>query len=124
MDIHYVIYKLKYKIRLELGIKNMNANKKGEKKLYIFGVYFCSCKTLIIWYPDIKKFPEMDYFPDVIECPICKKSIPPKEKLRIDPELDLVDQFLRISSYYDFKKFLIIDESHVHFFWNKPDIIN
>lgn len=99
-------------------------DKTKKKHLYVFGIYYCNCKTLIIWYPDTKKFPEMDYFPEIIECPNCKSSITPKEKLRIDPERDLVNEFLRISSSYDFKHFLMIDESHVHFSWSKPEKMN
>ncbi|MBD3230586.1 MAG: hypothetical protein GF329_20570 [Candidatus Lokiarchaeota archaeon] len=99
-------------------------NKKQTEHMYVFGVYFCSCKTLIIWYPDTKKFPNMDYFPDSIECPNCKKSIGPSEKLRINPERDLVSEFIRISSSYDFKHMLMVDESHVHFSWTRPNEMN
>ena len=63
----------------------------------------------------------MDYFPDVITCPNCNNSVSPTEKLRINPEKDLVNEFLRISSFYEFKQLLMIDESHVHFYWNKPN---
>ncbi|MHA1269565.1 MAG: hypothetical protein ACTSPY_07225 [Candidatus Helarchaeota archaeon] len=100
--------------------------KKEAKKLtyYPFGIYFCTCKTLIIWYPDTKNYPKMDYFPEIIECPNCKKSIQPCEKLKINPEKDLVKEFVRVSLNYEFKKLLMIDESHVHFFWNKPNVMN
>jgi len=99
--------------------------KSSDKEfLYLFGIYFCNCGTLIVWYPDIKNKPNMAYFPELIECPYCKKSIPPCEKLFINPERDLVNEFLRLSISYNFKNMLMIDESHVHFIWNKPQKIN
>jgi len=91
-----------------------------EHELYIFGVYFCVCNTLVIWYPDIKKDPNTNYFPESIECPTCKKQIPPNEKKMINPERDLVNEFVQITSTYNFEHLLMIDESHVHLVWNRP----
>ncbi|MHA1229012.1 MAG: hypothetical protein ACTSRP_04945 [Candidatus Helarchaeota archaeon] len=99
-----------------------NENKK--ETLYLFAVYYCSCKTVIIWYPDIINDPESKFFPEYIECPNCKQPAEVYEKKWINPERDLVREFLRIASEYEFKQLLMIDEQHVHFVWTKPDAHN
>lgn len=89
---------------------------------YPFGIYQCTCGVLYIWYPDSKKDPEQDFFPESISCS-CGGSARAKEKLRIKfDEIDekLVPLFIHASTKYDFTQLLMIDGEHVHLFWNAP----
>ena len=79
-----------------------------------------------MWYPDTVKHPEMNLFPESIECPTCKTLLQPKEKLRIDDiwsDLEgLVPRFLNVINKYPFTKAIICDEEHVHFVWEKSQL--
>ncbi len=76
-----------------------------------------------MWYPDIVKHPEMNLFPESIECPTCNASITPTEKLRVvDIWSDLVPSFLKVVNNYPFSKAIICDEEHVHFVWEKSQL--
>ncbi|TFG05041.1 MAG: hypothetical protein EU536_03060 [Promethearchaeota archaeon] len=95
--------------------------KKDTPEGYPFGVYFCTyCQTVIMWYPDIKKHPELNLYPRTIQCATCQKEIPVKERLRIiDIWSDLVPSFLKVIESYPFMTAIICDEEHVHFVWRK-----
>ena len=76
-----------------------------------------------MWYPDVKKHPEIDLYPEHIECPTCGNLVEPTEKLYIeDIWTDLVPRFLEATTKYNFTTALIIDEEHVHFSWTRPQI--
>jgi len=89
-----------------------------------FGVYFClNCRTLVMWYPDIVKHPDMNLYPENIKCPTCKTFLHPKEKLLIkDIWTDLVPLFLETTKKYAFIKAIICDEEHCHLVWTKAQI--
>ncbi|NVM29700.1 MAG: hypothetical protein HWN65_12730 [Candidatus Helarchaeota archaeon] len=91
---------------------------------YPFGVYFCvKCRTVIMWYPDTKKHPEMNLYPSRIKCATCGTLVEPKEKLRIvDIWSELVPTFLAVINKYPFVKAIICDEEHVHFVWEKRQL--
>jgi hypothetical protein len=95
-----------------------------DSKGYPFGIYFClNCRTLIMWYPDTVKHPEIDLYPEHIECPTCKQLLEPTEKLYIkDIWTELVPTFLETTNKYPFSTALIIDESHVHFSWTRSQL--
>ncbi len=84
---------------------------------YPWGVYLCKCGILFIWYPDSKKDPKLNMFPESIKCE-CGLEAELIEKNRIkDYNTELVPLFLKVASKYKFKKLLMIDEEHVHFVW-------
>ena len=89
----------------------------NEETGYPFGIYLCECRILYIWYPDSKKNPKLNFFPETIKCD-CGLEAPIVEKLRIkDIWTDLVPFFLQTTTKYKFKKLLMIDDEHVHLFW-------
>jgi len=78
-----------------------------------------------MWYPDIVAHPEMNLYPETIQCPTCNSSVQVKEKLFIkDIWTDLVPIFLQTTAKYPFSKALIFDENHCHFMWQKPQLDN
>ena len=84
---------------------------------YPFGVYFCECGYLYIWYPDSKKDKRLNMFPKTVKC-TCGKDVSITEKLRVrDIWTDLVPLFIQVSTKYKFKRLLMIDEEHVHLVW-------
>ncbi|MFX0140617.1 MAG: hypothetical protein ACFFDN_43655 [Candidatus Hodarchaeota archaeon] len=93
----------------------MNFN--NEQSGYPFGIYLCECGILFIWYPDSKKDPSLNFFPEIVKCE-CGLDVAITEKLRIkDIWSELVPFFIQTSNKYKFKKLMMIDEKHVHLVW-------
>ncbi|NHI91116.1 MAG: hypothetical protein EAX96_01350 [Candidatus Lokiarchaeota archaeon] len=97
--------------------------KRKEKIIYPFGIYFCKnkCMTLIIWYPDTKKFPELNTCPNFIECPICNSKVELTEEFYIKDiwkELVPLFSYASVSPKFQLKKRLImLDNEHIHLGW-------
>ncbi|MHA1798708.1 MAG: hypothetical protein ACTSVY_09725 [Candidatus Helarchaeota archaeon] len=97
--------------------------KDNEKIIYPFGIYFCKdeCRTLIVWYPDVKKFPELNKSPKVIKCPICNQFVEISEEFFIkDIWKELVPLFSYVSvaeKYQSKKRLIMLDNEHIHLGW-------
>lgn len=78
-----------------------------------------------MWYPDVVKFPEMNLYPENVQCPTCNSLVPITEKLFIkDIWTELVPIFLQTTSKYPFRNAIIFDNEHCHFMWKKPQADN
>jgi len=91
---------------------------------YPFGVYFCHlCRTVMMWYPDTKKHPELNRSPNILRCITCGEKVKLTEEFWIgDIWSDLVPTFLHVVETYPFKKAIICDEAHIHFVWERKAV--